>query len=753
LKSFSAILLCLGLVFFVRIAAAQETPSWEVQALSHIIPGTVEGTVDYDPATGSAFGTNGVYVKYGAATLTADTASVNTKTGDVIADGHVRIESGDSLWVGEHMHYNFLTHKLETDQFRTGHFPVFATGENLTGDSSNRVYTAHHATVTTDDYSDPVFQVHASRIIIVPGKYVEMWNAVLYARGVPVFYFPYYKRNLGERANNWTFVPGYRGSYGMFLLNTYNWYLGNNFDGKLHVDYRAVRGPGIGPDINGHLGEWGDFSLKYYYTHDNRPNTSTNSFPQYGSIPENRQRFKFSWQATPATNLNLKALVNYQSDPLMVHDFFEGEYSGNPQPNTFVEANKYWDNWSLDALTTPRVNSFFNQVERLPDVRLTGFTQQLGNSPVYYDSQSSAGWYQQWVTYTNGVYPNTNGYYANQAARADTYHQLTLPWTFFHWLNVTPRVGGRLTYYSSQNVTNGAANNDTYREIFNTGVGVSFKSSRLWTDATNSALQVDGLRHIVEPSANYVYVPDPSTPPAALPQFDAEQPSLMLLPITFPAYNDIDSIDTQNAIRFGLRNTLQTKRDGQMDDLLSVNLQMDLRLNPKNDNNHGPDPSQERVGDLYSAIAFKPRTWIIAESQTRYDVNYGNLNMAFEQITLAPSDRWSWGVGYWYLDGSVWGNSKWYANDFLNSTFTYRVGDNWGFRMTDNYNLITQRLQDQYYTIYRDLRSWTSALTFRISNDTGSSLDFTVALVLSLKAAPVVSSGDEVVNRYTLVGE
>ena len=76
---------------------------------------------------------------------------------------------------------------------------------------------------------------------------------------------------------------------------------------------------------------------------------------------------------------------------------------------------------------------------------------------------------------------------------------------------------------------------------------------------------MDGLRHIIEPSANYVFVPDPSTPPAQLPQFDSEQPSLMLLPVEFPDYNNIDSIDTQNVIRFGLRNTLQTKRDGQLD--------------------------------------------------------------------------------------------------------------------------------------------------------------------------------------------
>ena len=332
-----------------------------------------------------------------------------------------------------------------------------------------------------------------------------------------LFYFPYYVRNIGPRANNFTTTPGYRSRYGPYLLNTYNWYRGG------HGGRQIARGLPNQPRAGArgrmsdlHLGQWGDADLKYYYQHDRKPNYSTNAFPYYGNIPENRQRFYLGWQATPETNLNLKAEVNYQSDPLFLHDFFPSDYTLNPQPNTFVEANKYWDNWSLDTLATPRVNSYFNQVERLPDVQLTGFRQQVGDTPVYYDSQSSVGWYRLWsANATNGLYTGTNGEYAAQAARADTYHQLTMPTTFFDWLNVTPRVGGRLTYYSTENFTNGQPNPrrlpgsvQHWRRDFVQSL------AKLGEDVTNSLLQVDGLRHILEPSANYVFVPDPSTPPA-----------------------------------------------------------------------------------------------------------------------------------------------------------------------------------------------------------------------------------------------
>jgi lipopolysaccharide assembly outer membrane protein LptD (OstA) len=739
---------------FPSVARAQEQPAWEIQALNQIIPGAPEGNVEYDVATGAWRGTN-VFVKYGDTTLTADSAALNQQSGEVMADGHVRIESDNQIWVGEHIRYNFKTHQMQSEQFRMGKPPVFAAGNELQGDISNKTYTARHVLVTTDDISKPAIRIRASRIKIVPGKYVEMWNAVMIMDGVPVFYFPYYHRNLGEHANNWNFMAGDSSAYGPFLLNTYDWYLNDVLDGRIHLDYRERRGAGVGPDLNLHLGRWGDATFKYYYLHDQEPNQSTNNLPFFGTIPKNRQRFYFAYQATPFTNLNVKALVNYQSDPLVLHDFFEGDYTGNPQPNTFIEVNKYWENWSLDAETTPRINGFFDQVERLPDVKLTGFRQQIFDTPVYYESESSAGYYRKMFADTNN--PALPDY---SAARADTFHQVLLPETFFGWLNVTPRVGGRFTYYGEESGP-GGTNSETYREVFNTGAEVSFKASHLWTGATNSILDIDGLRHIIEPSANYVFVPRPSTPPSQLPQFDSEFPSLQLLPIQFPDYNDIDSIDSQNVIRFGLRNTLQTKRDGQLDNLLDWNVMLDWLLKPR--------AGQQTFDDLYSDLAFRPRTWLTLESQLRYDINSGDLNLAFHQLTFTPNEKWSWGIGHWYVRGGFLGNEVGGANfasstmyvggaNFVSSTMFFRLNDNWGLRATHSFSAQTGRLQDQFYTIYRDLRSWTAALTFRVTDNYGYNgsrgpEDFTVAFTFSLKANPRHHLGDDTVEPYHLVGE
>jgi hypothetical protein len=134
--------------------------------------------------------------------------------------------------------------------------------------------------------------------------------------------------------------------------------------------------------------------------------------------------------------------------------------------------------------------------------------------------------------------------------------------------------------------------------VFNTGAEATFKVSRLWPGIQNKLFDMDGVRHIVEPSVNYVYVPRPSPQPPELPQFDMELPTLRLLSLEFPDYNAIDSIDSQNAVRFGLRNRLQTKRRGQVVDVVSWDLYTDWRLRPR--------PDQDTFPDIFSDLLLRP---------------------------------------------------------------------------------------------------------------------------------------------------
>jgi len=711
---------------------AQQRPGWELEALNE------QGWVEFNVQTGMGSGTNGVLVRYGSAFVTADQVSVNQQSGEVVADGNVHIQSEDQLWAGEHIRYNFKTRQMQAEQFRTGKAPVFIEAEGLHGEITNQLYAATNSVITTDDVAEPAVKIRAKYIKIIPGDKVEAHGATLYVEGVPVFYWPYYSRKLGPRANNFNFIPGYRSSWGPFLLTGYQFFMGDELDGLMRVDYREKRGVGVGPNLNYHLGRWGDGTFRYYYMYDQDPGAGGGD----PNINPNRQRVDFSYQADPATNLNIKAVVRYQTDTNIVREFFESEYRLDPQPSTYFEINRFWQNFSVDTYVQPQVNNFLETQEKLPDVRLNGQRQQLWETPVYYESVTSAGYYRHAYGKTNGVYDGLD----YEAPRADTYQKLLLPHTFFDWLNVTPRVGGRYTYYGATTGP-GASTDDESRWVFDTGAEVSAKASRLWPGAQNSLFEVDGLRHIVEPSVNYAYIPNPNVYGTNLvPQFDYQLPSLRLLPITMPDYNSIDSIQGENAFRFGLHNKLQTKREGRVVNLADWNIYTDWYLHP--------NTNQTTFSDFYSDLVVRPRSWLTLESLTRYDIEDNNLRMSLTTVTIRPNNTWSWTFGQYYLRQDLSGSPTALGNgdNQFTSNFLLRFNENWGLRAAQIFDARTGTIQDQFYSVYRDMRSWTAALTLRKRTNTGEPNDITVAFTFSLKASPRYGRGSEVGQPYWLMG-
>src|SRR5262249_32271363 len=159
---------------------------------------------------------------------------------------------------------------------------------------------------------------------------------------------------------------------------------------------------------------------------------------------------------------------------------------------------------------------------------------------------------------------------------------------------------------------------DRTRFVFNTGAEISTKASRVWRGVENKFFDVKELRHIVEPSINYVFVPQPNYRPNELPQFDREIPSLRLLPIEYPDYNAIDSIDSQNVLRLSLRNKLQTKREEGIQNLVNWAVYTDWRLDPRE--------GQTRFSDVYSDLDLRPRSWLMLSSETRWDTEAHHWN-------------------------------------------------------------------------------------------------------------------------------
>ena len=691
-------------------SAQVEGSQWHLESLSQ------DGHIDYDYNTGISHAVGGVLVTFEEAVLIADELTLNNETGDVIASGNVTVEQDGMTWNGNEVKYNFKTRRMETDLFKAGAAPYFAAGAGLSFDIDANEYVMESPTVISDDIEKPFFKIRAKILKIAPGEYVEARKATVYAGETPIMYFPYYHRNLKRHRFFYVPEPGYRSLYGPYLLNTFNYDINQYLSTATKLDYRWERGLAGGQDFEFQHPRWGVGNLQTYYTRDQDPHHYSNET----WLPEERQWVYFDYRAELAPHLEFRTAIREQSDPYALRDFEEELFNENEHPASYAEMNYDWYNFNFNILAQPRVNDFFQTVERLPDIKLDAFRQQLGISPFYYESQSQAGYFNYRYSNLDPIRPDDYS-----AFRADTYHQLTLPFSAFGWLNFTPRVGMRGSFYSeSEGSYKQTAN--VGRAVFNTGAEVSFKLSRTWQNASNKFWKVDGLRHIIEPSFNYVFVPDPSRSVQELPQFDEILDTYRLLPLDYPDFNSIDSIDSENVMRLGLRNRLQTERNGHLVNLINWAMYTDWRMDPKAD--------QGRFSDFYTSLSFTPRDWLSFTTENRVSTETGDPLESSNYLILHPTHHWSLAFGYRFMeDHYIDGYPDPYGNNLFMGRFTLRLNENYAFRARLQFEGRDGTLEEQEYTLYRDFRSWVGAFRFKVRENRNGPTDFSVSLGLQMK--------------------
>jgi hypothetical protein len=238
-----------------------------------------------------------------------------------------------------------------------------------------------------------------------------------------------------------------------------------------------------------------------------------------------------------------------------------------------------------------------------------------------------------------------------------------------------------------------------------------------------------------------------------LPQFDYELESAELLPITFPDYNAVDSIDSQSVMRFGLENKWQTKRNGAIENFAHWRVYTDWRLRP--------NESQNTFSDVYSKLELKPFHWLSLSSELNYNIHERDWDQVNHAATFSPNDIWSWSLGQRYLrDGAFYTNTfnsglfgdPSVGTSLLFSSLYFRASQNWGARAQHYFNAREGFLQSQYYSIYRDLRSWTVAFTVRLLRDDGGGTDWGGAITFSSKAAPRFQLDDDINKPTQLLG-
>lgn len=627
-----------------------------------------DGPIDYDKKSGRISASDNVVITCGKDSLRADRVLVNINSGDAYALGNVILMRGAQEIKAAKIHYNFRTRVSSLDAPTVQSDPFFIQAAEVDRSADN-TYVLRNAKVTTCIYKHPHchYHVRARNIKVIPNESMTAKGAVWYFGKVPCFYMPYWKQSLNEQSG-FRFYPGYRSQWGGYLLSSYRHRLSAGLRAEHHLDYRTERGFAVGEDLKWELENgFGDLSL--YYLDDDKP--MADDSPLDATLIES-ERYRMRLRHTQGFSERVQMLLNleYVSDIELRRDFFDRQYREARQPENYLSLAYRGQGYTITALGNMRLNDFYSNVNRLPEVSLDVFRRQLGNSSVYYESENA-------VASLERVWPDESTDMEYSAFRFDTAHWLYQPRQLNGWLNVIPRVGYRATYYSESydTITTGSGTNAVtsfmagdaiLRHVFEVGSEVSYKAFKMLVTARDDRAP---WRHVFEPYANYSFRLEPNAVPSELYQFDS-----------------VDTIDELHTLRLGVRNKIQTKRDSRSVDAADINVFTTLDLNAED---------EAPVFDFVNLESeFRPASWMVLEVDGAYSFDESLLASLNTRFSLIRQDAWRIGVEHRYRDSE---------SNLLATDATIYPNRKWAFNVFGRYEFEDSRLEEQGGYIQRKL--------------------------------------------------
>ena len=204
------------------------------------------------------------------------------------------------------------------------------------------------------------------------------------------------------------------------------------------------------------------------------------------------------------------------------------------------------------------------------------------------------------------------------------------------------------------------------------------------------------------------------------------QPSPQLRPIDFPQFTTIDSIDNWTILRFGVRNRLLTRRDDFTVSWMDIETYMDVNFDNPFD--------KTQYSNLFNRLNFTPVPWMsfgVSSQVPLFEKGFTEVNTS---INVQPIANLQLSFAHRYLNQNpFFDNSSLYVFGGF-----YRIDDNWGIGISEQYEGTSGVLEQQRYSIYRDLTSWVASVG-AIIRDNGGVKEYGVLLTFTLKALPKFS--------------
>jgi LPS-assembly protein len=551
-----------------------------------------------------------VQILYQDIDIRCDAADYNRATGGVVATGNVILDRGPSRFTADEARFNIET--------KTGIFynatafidPMYTfTGREIEKLDETH-YRIDHATFTTcQTDGKPPWSFHVRKAKVEQEGLGHFSSSAMRVKGVPVFYMPYMVWPIKqERAPGLLFPRlGYSNVRGFnFGLPLYI-PIGRSYDTTIFADYYTDGYFGLGNNwrwapVKGALGEINLYALwdqereeaewKVFGRHNQRDFLGFQLLAQVENLSDIDfwQDFDRSFDANTRRDLYSYIFLTRSFGPYALNLRTDHRRTFLTR---FVPPGQVDDN---DRETQTVVLS------QLPEVEIRSSSTPVFGSQVYLNLISSLSY----------LYSDRGNELTGSWGRADFFPQFSYTLPGPPWISVTPRIGGRYTYYTSQYAV--ANNNrpigfleESIDRLYATAgidvVGPSF--SRVFEAGLGRYTKV---KHLVEPRFEYRYLTT-TTDVTRIPVFD-----------------EVDSTPRDaNLANFVLANRLLgrgpegvgTRELGSLELIQSYSF--DAPLNP------GDGVNSSQLGPLAMALRLTPTPGTGFDARLSYDLLYRNL--------------------------------------------------------------------------------------------------------------------------------
>lgn len=681
----SRLLIKIGLTLIVLCVLPRF--SW---AASGKQPITVNGDTVEFKSEGREFVAQGhVEILYQNSKLSCDKARVFIDEKLAIAEGNVKFskEDGEEL-EGDIIVYDFggQTGTIIGPSVRM--HPYYGKAR-LMEKISDEEYLMEDADVSTCDLPHPHYRFRCKEVKMNPGRLLTAKGVKFSILDVPLFYVPSYSQRLTDKRPRFMITPGHNKKFGTEMLGSWRYYLNENAKGVVHLDWYQWKGWAQGVDLNYDTKSFGSGNAKYYRIDEE---DTREEIPEANRNRKERSRIELrhKWEISERDHLVLDYFR--ASDVNFRKDYFFREYERETNPNSFLLLSHVFPNATLSFLGQPRVNKFDTVLQRIPELKLETVNQKIAQTPFYYKNTTTA---------SHLVNALANVGASPDISRIDSSNQLSYVFRFMD-IDFNPFAGHRDTYYSRQ----AGDKEDALRGMFFGGIDMSTKLFKIYeVDSDFMKLNIHRLRHIVTPSIQYRYQHEPTLNKSRLEQLD-----------------DVDSLEKQNKVTFGLENKLQTKRGGQDADLVTLILSTDYNIE-----------SNSTVGksfqDFKYDLEFKPYSWWEFDSDAEFDTKGGYFRTLNSDFWMQTGKAHT-GLGYRFKKDE---------SSQLTAGFTCPLNPFWKLGIYERFEFKTGELVEQEYKLERDLHCWTMEIIINQREESG----VTFLVAFRLKAFPEIGINAE----------